>query len=234
MKHVVGLSGGKDSTALALRLAEIEPRDYEYIFTPTGRELPELKSHLERLESHFGKKIIKLTNGDKTLDDLIQIQNALPNNRMRWCTRILKIQPTIAYCVRNAPCIMYVGLRADEELREGIYGDLVQSDFPFKRWGWDISHVLSYNASKGFTVDFRTDCDYCYDQRLIEWWRLWKYYPERWQEAKVHELKTGKTFRSPSRDTWPAALCEMEKRFESGDIPKERGTSKTVCRVCSL
>lgn len=36
--HVVALSGGKDSTALALRLAETEPRDYTYVCTPTGDE----------------------------------------------------------------------------------------------------------------------------------------------------------------------------------------------------
>ena len=39
MKHIIALSGGKDSTALALRLAEVEPREYEYVFTPTGDEL---------------------------------------------------------------------------------------------------------------------------------------------------------------------------------------------------
>ena len=45
MKHVVALSGGKDSTALALRLAEIEPREYIYVCTPTGNEPPEMFAH---------------------------------------------------------------------------------------------------------------------------------------------------------------------------------------------
>ena len=49
MKHVIGLSGGKDSTALALRLAEIEPRDYEYICNETGNELPEMQAHWAKL-----------------------------------------------------------------------------------------------------------------------------------------------------------------------------------------
>ena len=50
MTHVVALSGGKDSTALALRLAEVEPREYVYLCTPTGRELPEMEAHWTRLE----------------------------------------------------------------------------------------------------------------------------------------------------------------------------------------
>ncbi len=40
--HIVGLSGGKDSTAMALWLHENEPRDYTYICNETGNELPEM------------------------------------------------------------------------------------------------------------------------------------------------------------------------------------------------
>jgi tRNA(Ile)-lysidine synthase TilS/MesJ len=49
-KHVVGLSGGKDSTCLALKLVEDEPRKYEFICNTTGDELPEMLDHWKRLE----------------------------------------------------------------------------------------------------------------------------------------------------------------------------------------
>ncbi len=55
MKHIVALSGGKDSTAMALRLAEIEPRDYAYVITPTGNELPEMIAHWRKLMDLLGK-----------------------------------------------------------------------------------------------------------------------------------------------------------------------------------
>ena len=114
-RHVVGVSGGKDSVALALRLAEVEPEtDWEYLITPTGDELPEMVEHWENLERILGKKFIRVTNHNINLNGLIDIQKALPNFRQRWCTRILKIEPTIAWCVRNKPVIMHVGLRADE------------------------------------------------------------------------------------------------------------------------
>jgi hypothetical protein len=57
MKHIVAISGGKDSTALALHLAEIEPRDYTYLITPTGDELPEMVEHWEKLEQLLGKPV---------------------------------------------------------------------------------------------------------------------------------------------------------------------------------
>jgi tRNA(Ile)-lysidine synthase TilS/MesJ len=43
MNHIVALSGGKDSVAMALRLVEVEPRDYLYVCTPTGNELHPMK-----------------------------------------------------------------------------------------------------------------------------------------------------------------------------------------------
>lgn len=236
MRHIVGLSGGKDSTALALRLRETEPRDYEYICTPTGAELPEMIDWWKRLEEILGKPLIRITHKDRTLDDLIQIYGALPNNRQRWCTRQLKIEPTIAWCVRNAPVILYVGLRADEDEREGIYGDLVTSDFPFRRWGWGINEVWSFLESKSLAscIPVRTDCYDCYDQKIREWWALWKYQPVLFEKACQHEDRTGHTFRSPTRDTWPASLRLMAIEFANGRKIKGGTEPRTSCRVCSL
>lgn len=118
-KHVLGLSGGHDSTCLALAMRERYPDlDMEYICTPTGNELPELFEHLDRLETTLGKPIKRLGIG-KTLHQLIDEMEMLPNFRARWCTRMLKIEPAIEYMTSlPAGSLLYVGLRADEEERE--------------------------------------------------------------------------------------------------------------------
>jgi 3'-phosphoadenosine 5'-phosphosulfate sulfotransferase (PAPS reductase)/FAD synthetase len=64
--HVVGLSGGKDSTAMALRLVEVEPREYTYVITPTGDELPPMVEHWKRLETLLGKPLIRVTQAGRT------------------------------------------------------------------------------------------------------------------------------------------------------------------------
>lgn len=240
MKHVVGLSGGKDSTAMALRLAEIEPRDYSYICTPTGNEPAEMQAHWEHLECLLGKPLIRLTAG--TLEQMIDQQNCLPSHRMRWCTRALKIEPTIAYLRANAPALMYVGLRADEETRQGIYGDEVQSDFPFRRWGWTEHDVLDYLHRRNVSIPYRTDCEWCYDQTLREWRKLWRDNRPSFMRAVEWERRIGNTFRSPSRDTQPAQLVQLGAKFETGYIPRGDTDQMSMfeapefrkCRVCSL
>ena len=61
--HVVALSGGKDSAAMALRLAELEPRDYTYVCTPTGDELPEMFQHWRGLAERLGKPLVPVMGG---------------------------------------------------------------------------------------------------------------------------------------------------------------------------
>lgn len=241
--HVVALSGGKDSTAMALRLTEAEPGDYEYCITPTGRELPEMNDHWKRLECLLGKPLTRIPA--PTLLDLIKKYRAMPNHRMRWCTRQIKIEPFQLYAASKAPAICYVGIRADETTREGtdnsgITG--VTQDCPLVRWGWTIGDVRNYLRKRGVTVPQRTDCDMCYHQRLAEWWRLWRDHKDRWEEIEALELWTGHTLRSEQRDSWPASLRELRERFEAGYTPKGAAQNEmpldvaerpTMCAWCA-
>jgi 3'-phosphoadenosine 5'-phosphosulfate sulfotransferase (PAPS reductase)/FAD synthetase len=113
--HLVALSGGKDSTCMALLLAEREPRPYKYVCTPTGDEYPELLAHWAALERRLGAEILRLQH--TSLDALVERQQAIPNWRQRWCTRMLKLEPyerVLVTLARLGPVTSYVGLRADE------------------------------------------------------------------------------------------------------------------------
>lgn len=233
--HVVALSGGKDSTCLALRLAEIEPRDYVYLCTPTGDELPEMLAHWGRLEALLGKPLTRITNG--TLNGWIEHFGALPNWRQRWCTRLLKIEPCLAYLKASHPAVLYVGLRADEAERQGIYSNDVTCRFPLREWGWGLAEVQGYLKERGIKIPRRTDCARCYHQRLDEWKDLFYRHPDLYAEAEAQEEATGKTFRSPSRDSKPAALKDLRQVFlEQAPLPmfEEWDDEPAPCRVCSL
>lgn len=247
--HVLGLSGGKDSTALALRHRELHPDlPMNYICTPTGDELPEMAAHWDLLEGLLGKPLIRLyapdgEGGVLTLDKLIARFSALPNHRQRWCTRMLKVQPCEAFMLAlqsSGPAILYVGLRADEEEREGLLWKGA-TRFPMREWGWGVGDVWSYLKSINISIPRRTDCARCYHQRLPEWKMLAERHADIYESAAQQEDATGYTFRSPGRDTWPVGLRDLLAEFNSGRPLRgdaayrervERG--EAACRVCSL
>lgn len=239
MKHIVALSGGKDSTAMALRLAEVEPRDYIYVCTPTGNEPLSMFAHWKRLGELLGTPITPVVAG--SLVGLIESQNALPNWRQRWCTRMLKIEPYAHWLAQQGECVSYVGLRADEPEREGgDYLDIpgVTMRFPMREWGWTLRDVVGYLDDKGVTIPPRTDCALCFFQRLGEWWTLWKDDPDAWAEGERLEALTGHTFRSPGRDSWPASMAALRAEFERGNMPQDAGQPDLFeglkCRVCRI
>lgn len=241
MTHVVGLSGGKDSTAMALRLAEVEP-DVERIFlcTPTGNELPEMFEHWLHVGDLLGSRILPVVA--TSLEERIGHYNALPNWRQRWCTRELKIEPFTRFLKSHAPAVAYVGLRADEEGRGGVdYSAMVPgvtTRYPLREWGWGVADVLGYLDSRGVVIPERTDCAVCFYQTLGQWFDLWERHPDHYAEGERWEAETGHTFRSPGRDTWPAGLADLRAEFEGGRIPKDRRQPSLLapaqCRACSL
>lgn len=221
---------------MALRLAESEPLDYDYVFTPTGEEPEEMIDHWLRLGKLLGKRLTPLTTG-RSLDGLVKIQKALPNWRMRWCTRMLKIEPFERHILLNIPCTVYVGVRADEvDTREGVeWGSIlgVTRDYPFQRWNWGLGDVLNYLRCRGVTIPDRTDCENCFFQTLYEWWVLWKFKPQRYWKYAAWEEFTGHTLRSEQRDTHPAALKDLAREFSDGYVPKKR-TMKDRPMMCSV
>jgi hypothetical protein len=112
---IVALSGGIDSTALALRCP-----DATLVFTDTGWEFPELYAHLERIEAVTGRTIVRLTGPHHDgLPGYIREHAYFPGPMTRYCTRLFKIEPLNAWLRSRLPCTLAIGLRADEPQRPG-------------------------------------------------------------------------------------------------------------------
>jgi PP-loop superfamily ATP-utilizing enzyme len=242
---VAAFSGGKDSTAMVLRLAELGEAGV-LLFNVVGNEFPDLLAHVRRVAGLAGWPL-ELTTPGFGLYERIRHYEALPNQWQRWCTRELKIEPTVAWLKAHPGSTLCVGLRADEppDERGGIYGPYAEYRYPLREWGWGLKEVRGYLEARGVCVPRRTNCPVCYAQRLSEWWLLWKEHPELFAEGEALEALTGHTFRSPGRDTWPAELRELRERFEAGKAPRgirplplfgdyDVTDTPGVCRVCSL
>lgn len=235
--EIVAFSGGKDSTAMALLLNKMEPnKDRKYLYTPTGNELPEMDNHMTNMIRFFGPEnfIIPKVSG---LVQLIKEQNCIPNWRMRWCTRMIKIEPCIEYLKSVDNPVLFVGLRADEESRQGLYDEHVTNRYPLREYGFTIKDVYDFLDHENIEIPERTDCALCYYQRLIDWHRLWKNYPELYHQGEIIEMCIGHTFRSATKDNHPTSLKELRIEFEKGWIPKyrkKRIEGRGGCRVCSM
>jgi len=220
---------------MALKLAEVEPRDYTYVCTPTGDELPDVIDHWRNLEKILNSPIMMVSPGF-TLKELCLHEKALPNFRMRFCTKNLKIIPYQSWIMQRLPAVSFVGLRADEEGRAGVEWDaelLLTTRYPLREWGWGEEDVLEYLSQKGVTIPVRTDCARCYAQTLNEWYLLSVNHPKIYADAISDEQRTGHTFRSPHRDTWPADLASLKTAFKTRGIPPPRRRTGG-CRICSL
>ena len=191
-RHVLGISGGKDSAALAIYLLDRVP-EMEYFFCDTEKELPETYEFLARLEAYLGKPIARL-NSERGFDHWLKIYGGyLPSSRMRWCTRQLKIRPFEAW-VGDDPVVSYVGIRADED-REGYISTKanIRAVFPFREDGVvkeDVFRILEESGvgiPKYYEWRTRSGCYFCFFQRRAEWAGLKERHPHLFERAKAYE-----------------------------------------------
>lgn len=148
MRHIIPISG-KDSLATAIVQVAREPElNYEFVFNPTGAELPEVFAWLEKVEEYFGKKIIRV---GKNLEAIIEGYNYfLPSGRARYCTKESKILPFIEW-IGGELSTVYYGIRADED-RDGFNNTLspnILPKYPLQEIGAGIKEVYLIINSKG-------------------------------------------------------------------------------------
>jgi hypothetical protein len=158
VKHLLGISGGKDSAALAMYLNQRHPEiSVEYYTCDTGKELKETYDLIDRLESALGKPIVRYQSfeeGKTVIDNpfdhfLTSYGNYLPSSISRWCTKKMKLEP-FERNIGDEPTISYVGIRGDEN-REGYVStrENIQTIFPFRKNIWSEDVVkLSLSVEK--------------------------------------------------------------------------------------
>lgn len=219
IRHIVSVSGGKDSAALAVYLRQNYPQiPAEYVFCDTGTELPETYEFLERMEALLGIEVkhvnalemigVRQKPGRTPFDWFLEERYSgfLPSPRMRWCTRVLKIQPFERY-VADHPCFSYIGIRADEQ-REGYVAHQkppvlsqrpnIVPVYPFRDENIRIDDVRSILEDSGlgwpeyYRWRSRSGCYFCFYQQRGEWQRLREEHPDLYERAKAYERTEGK------------------------------------------
>lgn len=202
-RHILSLSGGKDSTALALYMKNRVPH-MEYVFCDTGEELSETYDYLFKIEAVLGKTVTRL-NPDRPFRHYLDLyRGVLPDPRTRWCTRMLKLRPFERY-VGDDPVCLYVGIRGDEPHRKGYVSTKpnITPRFPFVEDGINKRDVLRILEESGLGMpDYykwrsRSGCYFCFFQQRREWIGLLERHPDLFWKAAAFEKSdevTGRCF----------------------------------------
>lgn len=237
--HILSLSGGKDSTALAFFIKENMPEIFEkmeLVFCDTEKEIPETYDYLNKIEVFLGKEITVL-KPEIGFDHYMSIYNHLPSIAQRWCTIELKTKVFRKYVDKlfkqNGAGVvkLYVGIRADESERtvSSLNNDTcVQAIYPFVDYGLckkDIESILKKTGigySEYYKWRKRSGCYFCFYQSKNDWLNLYEHHPELYKEAMKYEIDVGTTDRK-SRFGWnlDMSLKDMIKPANMKKIREE-------------
>lgn len=147
VRHILGISGGKDSAALSIYLKQKYPNlKIEYYNSDTGCELAETEILIDRLSAYLGN-ITRLRAAEDSPEPtpfehfLKSMGGFLPSPQARWCTKKMKLDEFEHY-VGDDMAISYVGIRGDED-RDGYISSRpnIQAIFPFRRNIWSLDVI---------------------------------------------------------------------------------------------
>lgn len=244
---VVNFSGGKDSTAMVLRMIELGEHIDEVLCCDTYKEFPAMYRHIEKVRKVVENAGIKFTmlRNEKSFDYLMfehipKRRNENLNGRVgyswaghisRWCTSKLKIDVMNKYLTelkREHNVIQCIGIAADEQYRlERQYASKDGFMFPLVEWGWTERDCIEYCYSKGYNWEglyelfSRVSCWCCPLQPLSELRKLRQHFPDLWEELRDMDKRTWRDFKAGQ------SVEDLETRFAFEDERLSQGLSIT-------
>ena len=224
--YVASLSGGKESTAMVLRLIEEKyPLDL-VLFCDTGLEFPQMYEHIAKLEKELSVPLVRLKADHSFEYYLLEYRSkrrlskspladekgfSWPDSRYRWCTSVLKLRVIDKYLrglKEKYEVIQYIGIAADEKER------IREHRYPLVEWGMTEKDCLEYCYAREYdwgglySIFDRVSCWCCPLQPLGELRKLRKQFPDLWDKLLEWQSKTRRKFKEYY------SVQELDIRFE--------------------
>lgn len=229
MKHIVCFSGGKDSTAMLLRMIELNYKIDRIIFADTGFEFPELYDYINKIEKEINKNI-EIVKPKTKFEDWFygEVTSGKMKGKIRgfplkyfpcYWSRESKVKPLTNSYSKND--FVYIGIAYDEKQRCSKKDkNLI---YPLVKWKWTEQDCIDYlnkrNVFNPLYVNFdRLGCYFCPKQNEKSIYVLWKNYPELWAKLKFWESEQ---YKINKKNILDKKTEEYEKLFSSGYIPKK-------------
>ena len=240
---VASFSGGKDSTAMVLRMIELGEHIDEVVCCDTTKEFPAMYRHIEKVkkviedagikftmltaEKDFEYYLTKYEPKRRNSDRVYPPGMAWPNATLRWCTRYMKltvIKDYFAEMRKHHNVIQCKGLAADETYRfDREHNQDPNHRHPLLEWGWTEADCLKYCYDHGYDWEGlyemfdRVSCWCCPLQPVGELRKLRKNFPDLWQELRELDKRVWTPFKMNQ------SVEEFEARFQLEDDWEARG-----------
>lgn len=228
MIKIASFSGGKDSTAMVLKLIEEHWQLDEVVFFDTQLEFKSVYRNVEKMRLICEEKGIKFTTlrNDNSVwfDMLIRPVNTRSGKdkfgyswcggNCRWGTTF-KTQSINNY-LKGRDVMQYIGIALDEPARIKQESN---KEYPLVAFGMTEKDCLRYCYSKGFdwledgvdlySVMDRVSCWCCRNKNLKELRALYKHFPYYWRCLKGIQSRIDEPFKEK------ASIFSLEERFKS-------------------
>lgn len=208
MTNIISLSGGKDSTAMLLMMLEKKINVDYIVFFDTGWDFPEMIEHIDKLEKHIGREIIRLES-KRGFKELFRLKG-FPALWVRWCTGE-KRDIIAKFCNGHKPFNQFIGYDYDERKR---IKKTLNHCYPLVDWKIKQEDALKYCLDRGFdwgglykTRD-RVSCWCCPFQSLKSLKALYLEFPEYWQQLIRMQKKSKWQFRQDK------TIKQLEEKFK--------------------
>ena len=224
MKRIVSFSGGKDSTAMVIKMIEHKIPFDELVFFDGGWEWEEIYKHVANFEKYI-KKPITILRPEKSFDwwmyekpCAIGLGKGWPRFNLRWCTGV-KQDTLKKYFKAQGEYVTFIGFTFDEKHRVPEKKDstklypLIDLKIPeseclkiCKEHGFDFGGLYKYMNS--------TSCWCCPLQPMRAVRALYRYFPEKWKKFKEMSNKTKTPFKIGATVRDGIYAPDLEKKFE--------------------
>ena len=234
LRHVASFSGGKDSTAMVLRLIEEgRPLD-EIVFFDTGWEFPQMYGHIAKFEALTGRTVTRLEPPKPFVVEMLRhpivarkgehkgcvhrIGHGWPSPMRRWCTD-RKVRTIDRHC---GSAVRYIGIASDEAQRMASANLMSNKprEYPLVEWDMDEAACLAYCLARGYDwgglydIFPRVSCYCCPLQRIGQLRNLRRHFPALWAQMLEWDVEIGahnRGFKGYDK------VADLERRFANED-----------------
>jgi len=211
VKYLVGLSGGKDSTAVMLWViheSEYSPADVIFNFTDGHNEAQctyDYISYLSAYAEQHGYSPIHWLAPDLDFWQLARKKQRFPSIKARFCTQHLKIKPLQAFIATISDQVVSIsGVRADESAARSQLPERAFNAAGYQVFrpilAWSEAHVFAYlrrwNVPRNPLYDLgfsRVGCFPCVNARKKQIRLIATHFPEVIDKIRQAE-RDGHTF----------------------------------------